>query len=84
MVFEKRLAKIGSGINVNLYPKNQTEIEIIIYNNSCKQKTLNYVNERYNLELNNIIYPYDEVIKLSNDLLLVKIKNNIKLVKCDV
>ena len=80
MNFEKRLAKIGKGYNVNLYLKNDENIQIFLHNNSCIEKQLNIAGERYNLETTSNVFPYDEVLKLSDKIMIVKRDNNIMVV----
>lgn len=81
MVFENRLAKIGKGKNVNLYIKNDDEINIILFINSCVEKTLNVSKETYTLLTKEKSFPYQEVIRLNDKLFIVYQNYNIGIMK---
>ena len=80
MVFEKRLAKIGKGFNVNLYLNDDKNINIILYNNSLQKKCLNIENEKYKLESVDSNFYGHECIKLFDDFYLLRIDSNLELV----
>ena len=83
MVFEKRLAKIGKGFNVNLYAENDDVLDIFLYNNSLQKKYLNVSNERYELTCSNMVISGHEVIKISSNLYLIRVSSQIYLVNND-
>ena len=80
MIFEKRLAKIGKGFNVNLYQKEDENLIIFLYNKSMQEKCLKINNERYELLSSDSILVGQEIIKLTDELLLSRTQNNIRLV----
>jgi len=79
MIFEKRLAKIGRGNNVNLYPKSDTFLEVFILINSIVKKDLDISNESYKLQSSLQNFLGREIIKLDNDLFVIRSANNIYL-----
>ena len=81
MVFDKRLAKIGKGFNVNIYPKNQTDLSVFLYNNSMQEKWLKINKERYELEMCPCLLGCHEILKLKDNLYVSRIDNNVELVK---
>lgn len=84
MIFENRLAKIGKGFNVNLYVKNNSEISIFFYNETCFEKTLKITKEKFELVNENFTQSCDEIVKLSDNLYLYKKNNCIGLINNNV
>ena len=79
MTFEKRVAKIGKGFNVNLQSENDNKIAIYLFANSITKKILNTEHEKYELNVENIVLTGDEVIPLDENIYLVARQNNLRL-----
>ena len=79
MVIEQRVAKIGKGNNVNLYAKKQDESEIYFYNQNMIKKSLNVESENYELTTRKTEEYGVEIIKLEDDLMLLRTNNSISL-----
>lgn len=80
MVFEKRLAKLSSGFNINLYMENDDKLSIFLYNKTPINKLLDVSNEKYKIEDVKPLVHSNKVMKLSNNLYLCKNKESIYLV----
>lgn len=81
MVFENRLAKIGKGSNINLYVKNDKEIEVFLLSNLCIKKILNISNESFGLKVDGENFSYDEILKISDNLYISRTNNEIRILK---
>ncbi len=77
MIFEKRIAKIGKGNNLNLYAKNNKEIEVFLNTNGIVKKVLNVVNEKYGLVSSDEYFAGREVVKLDTNTFLIRTQNNL-------
>ncbi|MBQ9790487.1 MAG: hypothetical protein IJW24_02710 [Clostridia bacterium] len=83
MIFEKRIAKIGKGINTNLYAENNNKISIIFYANGLVEKFLDTSNEKYALEFGGGKMRGIECVKLEEGLYLCRSKNNLWIERCE-
>jgi len=78
MTFETRIAKIGKGINTNLYLNNDNNLSIFFYTNSNQEKVLKIDDEKYALNTTENVFGYEEVIKVYNNFYVVRQGNIIK------
>ena len=72
MTFETRLAKIGKGINANLYLNNDNNLSIFLHANSVHEKTLKIVDEKYELYTTENAFGYDEIIKVFDNVYIAR------------